>query len=70
MNTRLIQGRAYMLNGKPYRAGLVNACRARLDPLFTDARTIRPLAGQTETNQAHPESLNVSPRTILEEVRT
>ena len=69
MTSRLIQGRSYMLNGKPYRAGLVNHCRARLDPLFTVARTIRPLAGRAVTIQTHPDSLNVSPNTILEEVR-
>ena len=70
MNTHLIQGRAYLLNGKPYRAGLVNACRARLDPLFTIARTIRPLAGRPVTIHAHPESVNVSPASPLQEART
>ena len=70
MTPRLIQGRSYLLNGKPYRAGLVNHCRARLDPLFTVERTIRPLAGRPVTIKAHPDSVNVSPASPLQEART
>ena len=67
---RLTQGRAYVLNGKPYRAGLVNDCRARLDPLYREARTIRPAFGEARTIQSTPESVNVSPTSQLEPLTT
>lgn len=67
---RLIQCRAYILNGKPYRAGLVNDCRARLDPLYRTARTIRPTFGEARTIHSTPESVNVSPTSKLEPVTT
>lgn len=66
MSARLIQGRAYVLNGRTYRAGLVNDCRARLDPLFREARTIRPAFGEARTIHSTPESLNVSPTAALQ----
>lgn len=33
-------GKNYLLNGKPYRVGLLNFCRARLDPCFRVRREI------------------------------
>ena len=71
MNNQLIQGRVYLMDGKPYRAGLVNDCRARLDPLFRIVRHIHDHArGRRVTIHAHPESVNVSPMSQLEEART
>ena len=61
--------RAYDYFGKPYRVGLLNACRARLDPLFREARTIHDrLTGRTVRIETKPQSLNVSPSTRLQPI--
>ncbi len=37
---RIQQGRAYLYYGRPYRVGMLNDCRARLDPLFRRRKKI------------------------------
>ncbi|MBU4461143.1 MAG: hypothetical protein KJ579_11285 [Verrucomicrobia bacterium] len=57
------EGRVYLfLDGKPYRAGLVNACRVRLDPLFRKRREIVSRLHDTRrTIYAQPPSISISP---------
>jgi len=61
------EGRVYLyLDGKPYRAGLVNACRCRLDPVFRKPREIVSRLHDTRrTIYAQPPSLNISPTARL-----
>lgn len=54
------QGRVYLYDGKAYRAGLVNDCRCRLDPLFRVRRTINDhLHMKVIEIRARPPSINV-----------
>ena len=61
------EGRVYLyLDGKPYRAGLVNACRCRLDPVFRKRREIVSRLHDTRrTIYAQPPSLNIAPNVRL-----
>ena len=61
------QGRVYLAHdGRAYRVGIKNDCRARLDPLFTKRRVITDrLHDKTVTIHAKPPSLNISPNTML-----
>jgi hypothetical protein len=63
-------GRVYLyFDGKPYRVGMLNDCRARLDPLFRKTRTIIDhLHMRTVTIRTTPRSLNVSPASVLPRV--
>ena len=65
-------GKVYLyLDGKPYRVGLLNTCRARLDPVFRKRRTITDrLHMKTVDILSTPPSLNVSPSSILAPVIT
>ena len=67
MNPEPLQlARAYDYYGKPYRVGLLNACRARLDPLYRKKRIITDrLRGKTVSILTTPPSLNISPASIL-----
>ena len=58
-----VQGRVYLYwDGKAYRAGLVNACRVRLDPLFRKRREIVSRLHDTRrTIYAQPPSISISP---------
>ena len=60
-------GKVYLYpDGKAYRVGLLNACRARLDPLFRKKRIITDrLRGKTVSILTTPPSLNISPTTLL-----
>ena len=59
-------GKNYLLNGKPYRVGLLNLCRARLDPCFRVRREIvSRLHDIHRTIYAAPPSVNVSANTAL-----
>ena len=59
-------GKNYLLNGKPYRVGLLNFCRARLDPCFRVRREIvSRLHDIRRTIYAAPPSVNVSANTTL-----
>ena len=65
---RLQLGKVYLnvFDGRLYRVGLLNECRARLDPIFRTRRTITDrLHDKTVTIQAMPPSLNVSPNTMF-----
>ena len=61
------QGKVYhYVNGKAYRVGLLNDCRARLDPIFRKRRIIVDrLHDKTVIIHSKPPSLNVSPETKL-----
>jgi hypothetical protein len=61
------EGRVYLfLDGKPYRAGLVNACRCRLDPVFRKKREIVSRLHDTRrTIYAQPPSISISPTARL-----
>jgi hypothetical protein len=61
------QGRPYFyLDGRAYMAGLVNASRCRLDPLFTQRREIvSRLHDIRHTIRVRPPSLNISPASML-----
>lgn len=63
----LREGRVYLyLDGKPYRAGLVNACRCRLDPMFRKRREIVSRLHDTRrTIYAQPPSISISPAARL-----
>lgn len=65
-------GKVYLFfDGKPYRVGLLNDCRARLDPVFRKRRVIVSRLHGTEVSiLATPPSLNVSPRTVLSPITT
>ena len=53
-------GKNYLLNGKPYRVGLLNLCRARLDPCFRVRREIvSRLHDIRRTIYATPPSQNI-----------
>ena len=58
----LQQGKVYMyFDGKPYRVGLLNECRARLDPLFRKRRVITDrLHDKTVTIHSTPASISIS----------
>ena len=60
-------GKVYLYpDGKAYRVGLLNACRARLDPLYRKKRIITDrLRGKTVSILTTPPSLNISPTTVL-----
>ena len=64
-------GKAYhYCDGKPYRVGLLNECRARLDPLFRKRRTITDrLHGLTVTIHAAAPSVSISANSMLPPVR-
>ena len=63
---RIQQGRAYLYYGKPYRVGMLNECRARLDPLFRDRRDITSrLHDFKRTIYAKAHSLNIAPNCEL-----
>ena len=64
-------GQAYLYDGKAYRVGLINACRARLDPVFRKKRIITDrLRDKTVSILTTPPSLNISPASILPPVTT
>ena len=53
-------GKTYLVNGKPYRVGLLNFCRARLDPCFRVRREIvSRLHDIRHTIHAKPPSQNM-----------
>jgi hypothetical protein len=55
------QGKVYLYDGRPYRAGLVNACRCRLDPLYTVRRIINDhLHMKVVEIRARPPSLSLA----------
>ena len=58
----LKKGRVYMFfDGKPYRVGILNDCRARLDPLFRKRRIITDrLKGTSVTIHSTPASISIS----------
>ena len=59
-------GKNYLLNGKPYRVGLLNFCRARLDPCFRVRREIvSRLHDIRRTIYATPPSVNISTNSTL-----
>ena len=59
-------GAVYIYDGKAYRVGLLNACRARLDPVFRLERTITDrLRDKTVSILTTPPSLNISPASVL-----
>ena len=59
-------GAVYNYDGKAYRVGLLNECRARLDPVFRTQRTITDrLHDKTVSILTTPPSLNISPASIL-----
>ena len=59
---KIQEGRCYLYYGKPYRVGMLNACRARLDPLFRQRKQIKSRLHDFErTIYAKAGSLNVSP---------
>ena len=60
-------GKVYLYwDGKPYRVGLLNECRARLDPLFRKPRTITDhLHMKTVTIRATPPSISIAPNSEL-----
>ena len=65
------QGRVYLYEGHAYRVGLINACRARLDPVFRKKRIITDrLRDKTVSILTTPPSLNISPASILPPVTT
>ncbi len=59
----LQQGKVYIyFDGKPDRVGLLNECRARLDPLFRKRRVITDrLRDKTVTINSTPASISISP---------
>ena len=59
----LIEGKAYVyFDGRPYRVGLLNECRARLDPLFRKRRVITDrLHDKTVTIHSTPASISIAP---------
>lgn len=64
----IIEGKVYDYYGKPYRAGMVNDCRARMDPAFTEERTITDrLHDKTHKVRYSPGSINISPLSNLPE---
>jgi hypothetical protein len=67
---RLEKGKLYELDGKPWRCTLVNDCRAKLSPAWKEQRTLTNPDGTERTFFYTPESLNVSPRSILDEWST
>ena len=59
-------GQAYLYDGKAYRVGLLNDCRARLDPVFRVQRTItNRLTAQVAVIHATPPSVSISPAAEL-----
>lgn len=58
----LQQGKVYLYHdGKPYRVGLLNECRARLDPMFRKRRVITDrLHDKTVTIHSTPASISIS----------
>ena len=68
---RLQLGKAYhYCDGKAYRVGLLNECRARLDPLFRKRRTITSrLHGVSVTIHATAPSVSISAMSMLPPVR-
>lgn len=60
-------GKTYLFsNGKPYRVGLKNECRARLDPVFKIRREIiSRLHDIRRTIYATPASVNISTNAAL-----
>ena len=64
-------GAVYLYEGRAYRVGLLNACRARLDPVFRKKRIITDrLRDKTVSILTTPPSLNISPASILPPVTT
>ena len=61
------EGEAYLFsNGKLYRVGLLNACRARLDPLWRKRRVIVDRLHETRVEiLSTPPSVNISAGTCL-----
>ena len=63
-------GEAYRYRGKPYRVGLLNACRCRLDPLFRTRRFIRDAwTMRTVEILTRPPSVSIGPTVELEPLR-
>lgn len=59
-------GRVYRFRGQPYAVGLLNGCRARLDPRFRVPREIvSRLHDIRRTIYTTPPSVNVAPSTVL-----
>ena len=60
-------GKVYLYwDGKPYRIGVLNFSRARLDPLFRKPRTITDhLHMKTVTIRATPPSISIAPNSEL-----
>jgi len=63
-------GKVYIyFDGKPYRVGLLNDCRARLDPLLRTKRVITDrLHDKTVTIRSTPASVSISPACQLPRV--
>ena len=60
------QGRVYLYEGHAYRVGLLNDCRARLDPVFRVQRTItNRFTAQVAVIHATPPSVSISPAAEL-----
>ena len=60
-------GKVYLYpDGKAYRVGLLNACRARLDPLYRKKRIITDrLRGKSVSILTTPPSVSISPAAEL-----
>ena len=59
-------GAVYLYEGRAYRVGLLNACRARLDPVFKISRTItNRLTDKAAVIHATPPSVSISPASEL-----
>ncbi|HMP76573.1 MAG TPA: hypothetical protein PKE12_09775 [Kiritimatiellia bacterium] len=65
-------GKVYLyFDGKAYRVGLLNECRARLDPVFRKKRIITDrLHGKTVSILATPPSVSIARTAILAPVTT
>ena len=58
---RIRMGQAYYFQGQPYTVGLMNECRARLDPAFRIPRTITSRLHDTQrTIFTTPPSVSIS----------
>lgn len=62
----LRRGMTVRVDGRRWRVGLVNSCRARLDPLDKTRRTITDRFGKSVDIEALGGSLNVSANADVE----
>jgi hypothetical protein len=65
MSDELKHGAVYEYEGRLWRCGLVNDCRARLDPM--SAATVSHV-GSGRTFQSYGSSINIGPKSYLKEV--